>query len=128
MAGSCARLCQSGCTETAVAPEADQDAEIGRLGELIDSQAAQLETMDTEHSAGVDRGYTLDAQIRETGSRANSSAVELERIAARPAVQKTADIGKELYQGPDKMPPDEREKFTKMLSNQRAVAIPTAWN
>src|SRR6202789_4291007 len=66
--------------------DAEQSAtstEIGRLGELIDSQAAQLETMDAEHSAGVNRGYELDAQIRETGSRANSSAVELERIAAR---------------------------------------------
>ena len=51
----------------------------------------------------------------------------LEAIAARPAVQKTADIGKELYQGPDKMPPDEREKFNKLLANQRAVAIPAEW-
>lgn len=51
----------------------------------------------------------------------------LEAIAARPAVQKTADIGKELYQGPDKMPPDEREKFNKLLGNQRAVAIPAEW-
>lgn len=51
----------------------------------------------------------------------------LEAIGARPAVQRTADIGKELYQGPDKMPPAEREKFNKMLANQRAVAVPTEW-
>jgi chromosome segregation protein len=50
---------------------------------LIDSQATELETMDAEHSAGVARGYELDGQIREAGSRANSSAVELERITAR---------------------------------------------
>jgi len=51
----------------------------------------------------------------------------LEMIAARPAVQKTADIGKDLYQGPDKMPPAEREKFNTMLANQRAVAVPPKW-
>ena len=39
--------------------------------------------MDAEHSAGIARGYELDGQIREAGSRANSSAVELERITAR---------------------------------------------
>jgi chromosome segregation protein len=60
-------------------------AEIARLAELIDTQAAQLETMDAEHSTGVARGYELDGQIREAGSRANTSAVELERIAARTA-------------------------------------------
>src|SRR6201996_4539943 len=58
-------------------------AEINRLAGLIDSQAAELETMDAEHSSGVARGYELDGQIREAGSRANSSAVELERITAR---------------------------------------------
>src|ERR1700761_1037450 len=58
-------------------------AEINRLAGLIDSQAAELETMDAEHSAGVSRGYELDGQIREAGSRANSSAVELERASAR---------------------------------------------
>jgi chromosome segregation protein len=57
--------------------------EIARLAELIDAQAAALETMDAEHSTGVAKGYELDSQIREAGSRANSSAVELERIAAR---------------------------------------------
>ena len=57
--------------------------EITRLAALIDAQAAELETMDAEHSAGVAKGYELDGQIRESGARANSSAVELERIAAR---------------------------------------------
>ena len=58
-------------------------AEITRLAGLIDTQSADLETLDAEHTAGVTRGYELDGQIREAGGRANSSAVELERIAAR---------------------------------------------
>ncbi len=71
------RLTQMDAEQTATG------AEITRLAGLIDSQAAELETMDAEHSAGIARGYELDGQIREAGSRANSSAVELERITAR---------------------------------------------
>jgi len=71
------RLTQMDAEQTATATE------ISRLAGLIDSQAAELETMDAEHSAGVARGYELDGQIREAGARANSSAVELERITAR---------------------------------------------
>ncbi|HEV2576519.1 MAG TPA: chromosome segregation protein SMC [Acidobacteriaceae bacterium] len=73
------RLTQMDAEQTATATE------ISRLAGLIDSQAAELETMDAEHSSGVARGYELDGQIREAGSRANSSAVELERITARQA-------------------------------------------
>jgi chromosome segregation protein len=71
------RLTQMDAEQTATATE------ISRLAGLIDSQAAELETMDADHSAGVARGYELDGQIREAGARANSSAVELERITAR---------------------------------------------
>ncbi len=60
-------------------------SEIARLGALIDAQAADLETMDADHTEGVRNGYTLDAQIREAGALANQSAVELERITARTA-------------------------------------------
>jgi len=60
-------------------------AEIARLGAAIDIQAAELETMDAEHTEGVRHGYALDQHIREAGSRANQSAVELERITARSA-------------------------------------------
>jgi chromosome segregation protein len=63
--------------------QASAASEITRLTALVDQQAAALETMDAEHSAGVARGYELDAHIRESGQRANQSAVELERIAAR---------------------------------------------
>ena len=51
----------------------------------------------------------------------------LDAIAARPAVQKSADIGKELYQAPDRMSAADREKYTKALLNQRAVPIPPEW-
>ena len=67
------------------AEQAATSAEITRLAALIETQAAQLEAMDAEHSTGVAHGYRLDEQIREAGSRANGSAVELERIAARTA-------------------------------------------
>jgi chromosome segregation protein len=78
--------------------QAATSAEISRLGELINSQAAQLEIMDAEHSAGVSRGYELDGQIRESGSRANSSAVELERIVARTAsnADRIADLAQRI--------------------------------
>ena len=59
--------------------------EIARLGTIVDTQAAALETMDAEHTDGVRHGYTLDAAIREAGTTANQSAVELERITARTA-------------------------------------------
>jgi chromosome segregation protein len=65
------------------AEQAATSAEIARLAALIDTQAAELETMDAEHSTGVGRGYELDSQIRDAASRANASAVELERITAR---------------------------------------------
>jgi chromosome segregation protein len=84
------RLTQMDAEQTAAS------AEIARLGELIDVQSAALEAMDSEHSTGVARGYELDGQIRESGSRANASAVELERIAARTA--SNADRVAELLQ------------------------------
>jgi len=86
--------------------DAEQSAtskEIARLAELIDSQAAQLESMDAEHSIGVNHGYALDDQIREAGSRANSSAVELERIAARTAsnADRISDLSQRILSGND---------------------------
>jgi len=116
--------------------DAEQSAtstEIGRLGELIDSQAAQLETMDAEHSAGVNRGYELDAQIRETGSRANSSAVELERIAARTSsnADRVADLMQRIVSGNDDLAQargqleslsGEREQHRSFLENATAEA------
>jgi GST-like protein len=51
----------------------------------------------------------------------------LAAIGERPAVQRSAEIGQDIYQGQDKMEPDERERFVRMLSNQRAVAVPEEW-
>jgi chromosome segregation protein len=86
--------------------DAEQEAasaEIARLAQLIETQTVQLEAMDAEHSTGVARGYGLDAQIRDSGSRANSSAVELERIASRTAANadRIADLTQRLATGND---------------------------
>ena len=76
-------------------------AEIHRLGAQIDEQAASLDAMDAEHSSGLALGYELDQQIREAGARANQSAVELERIAARTAANadRVADLTQRLTTG-----------------------------
>ena len=86
--------------------DAEQSAaatEIARLAGIIDTQAAALETMDAEHSAGVARGYEFDTLIRDAGSRANQSAVELERIAARSTsnADRIADLTDRLSAGND---------------------------
>jgi chromosome segregation protein len=78
------------------AEQAAAATEIARLTVLVDTQAAQLEAMDAEHSSGVAKGYELDGQIRDAGARANASAVELERIAARTAAN--ADRVRDLEQ------------------------------
>ena len=85
------------------AEQASTSKEIDRLGELIDTQAAQLETMDAEHSVGVNRGYALDDQIREAGAQANANAVELERIAARTAsnADRISDLAQRILSGND---------------------------
>jgi len=85
------------------AEQAAAAAEITRLAAIIDTQSAQLETMDAEHSAGVAKGYELDAQIRESGSRANQSAVELERIAARTTANadRVTDLTQRIAAGND---------------------------
>jgi chromosome segregation protein len=85
------------------AEQAATAAEIARLAALIDTQAAELETMDTEHSAGVARGYQLDAEIRDSAAKTNASAVELERIAARTAAnaERVAELTQRIAAGDD---------------------------
>ena len=56
---------------------------IGAQSIEIDQRSSQIEHLDTEHTSGMQRGYALDQQIRETNGQANQSAVELERITAR---------------------------------------------
>jgi chromosome segregation protein len=56
---------------------------ISLLATRIDAQTATVEAMDAEHTEGIRNGYALDQRIREANAKANQSAVELERIAAR---------------------------------------------
>jgi chromosome segregation protein len=67
------------------AEQAALGAQIAGMTARIDEQAAAVEAMDAEHTAGVRLGYEFDQQIREAGGRANQSAVELERTSARMA-------------------------------------------
>ena len=88
--------------------DAEQKAareEIGRLSGVIDQQTTDLEAMDAEHSAGVARGYALDEEIRDTGTRANQAAVELERIAARTTAnaERIGDLAQRIGIGNDEL-------------------------
>ncbi len=89
------RLCQMDAEQTSLADQ------ISRLGDLIESHARELETMDAEHSRGVQRGYDLDDQIRAAGSRVNASAVEIERITARTAsnADRISDLAERMQNG-----------------------------
>jgi len=91
------RLTQMDTEQTAASTE------ITRLAGIIDTQAAALETMDAEHSSGVARGYELDGFIRDSGAKANQSAVELERIAARTTsnADRIADLADRITAGND---------------------------
>jgi chromosome segregation protein len=79
------------------------DEKITALATQIDAQAATVETMDTQHTEGVHAGYNLDQQIREAGAKANQSAVELERIAARTTANadRIAELTNRLATGTD---------------------------
>jgi len=86
--------------------DADQTAtntSIATLATQIDAQAADLETMDAEHTEGVRHGYALDQQIRETNTAANQTAVELERTTARAAgnTDRVAELTSRIAQGQD---------------------------
>jgi chromosome segregation protein len=59
------------------------DAEITALAAQIDEHSHHVESLDAEHSEGVNRGYALDAQAKESSNRANQSAVKLERTISR---------------------------------------------
>jgi chromosome segregation protein len=94
-------------------------AEIHRLAAQIDEQATALELMDAEHSSGVAKGYELDQQIREAGARANQSAVELERIAARTAsnADRVADLTQRLATGEEDL--EHARKQLETLAGER---------
>jgi chromosome segregation protein len=80
-------------------------AKIAALTIDIDAKAAEVETLDAEHSDGVTRGYALDQQVREHAATANQSAVELERIAARTAANqdRVAELTARLATGAEEL-------------------------
>jgi chromosome segregation protein len=69
---------------------AQMDGEQSAVAEAIAAQSAQIDehsanigTLDAEHGAARTRGYELEAGAKESQTRANQSAVELERAATR---------------------------------------------
>jgi chromosome segregation protein len=65
------------------AEQARLEQEIAGFAERIQSGAAEIESMETSQHTLTERGYELDHTAQEAQNRANTSAVELERAAAR---------------------------------------------
>ncbi len=71
------KIAQMDAEQSAVA------AEIAAQTAQIDEHSAQIECLDAEHNTGRARGYELEGGAKDAQTRANQSAVELERAAAR---------------------------------------------
>ncbi len=65
------------------ADRAASDDSVTKLTTSIDEQAAALEALDADHTAGVARGYELDEEMRGSQGRINETRIELERATAR---------------------------------------------
>jgi chromosome segregation protein len=65
------------------ADQARLDQEIAALTEQIGASAAGIGAMEANQHSLTERGYELDHESQEAQNRANNSAVELERAAAR---------------------------------------------
>ncbi|HVJ07029.1 MAG TPA: chromosome segregation protein SMC [Acidisarcina sp.] len=65
------------------AEQAALAAEISTLGTQIDEHSHHVEALEAEQAAGTTRGYELEASAKEATTRANQSAVELERAVQR---------------------------------------------
>ncbi len=59
------------------------DQEIAALTEQITGSAAEIGTMEASQHTLTERGYQLEHEAQEAQNRANTSALELERAAAR---------------------------------------------
>ena len=57
--------------------------EIGALSEQIQASALEIGELETNQHALTEQGYEIDREAQEAQNRANESAVELERAAAR---------------------------------------------
>jgi chromosome segregation protein len=63
--------------------QARLEQEIAALTEQINGSSAEIGAMETSQHSLTERGYELDHEAQEAQNRANTSAVELERAAAR---------------------------------------------
>lgn len=81
------------------------EANVAKLTEAIDAQAASLEALDAEHSASVARGYELDEEIRVAQSRTNETRIELERATSRIASNhdRIQDLAARIASGTDEL-------------------------
>ncbi len=75
--------------------------QIAKLTSTIGVQAADVQELDGQHRVGMQRGYELDAALRQAQAEANQAAVELERISSRTAanVDRIADLSARLVAG-----------------------------
>ncbi|HLY19030.1 MAG TPA: AAA family ATPase, partial [Bryobacteraceae bacterium] len=65
------------------AEQARLEQEMAALTEQISTSATEIGTMEASQHALTERGYELEHQAQEAQNHANTSAVELERAAAR---------------------------------------------
>jgi chromosome segregation protein len=63
--------------------QAELSVEIAELGAQIEQGSEQVNALESEHSAGMARGYQLDSSAKDANARANQSSVELERATTR---------------------------------------------
>jgi len=58
-------------------------SEIESLSSQVSEHDVQIESLASEHTAGTTQGYELDSKAKDSQTRANQFAVELERVTAR---------------------------------------------
>jgi chromosome segregation protein len=63
--------------------QAAVSANISELTTQIQEHSTHVERLDGEHTAGMSRGYELDASAKHAQTSVSQSAIELERAAAR---------------------------------------------
>ncbi len=65
------------------AEQARLESEIHALAGQIQASAVEISALETNQHELTERGYEVDREVQEANNRANESAVELERAAAR---------------------------------------------
>ena len=115
------------------AAQAALEEQISALTASIDERSAEVEALQGEYSAGQTRGYEVDAAAKDASTRANQSAVELERAATRHHAnsERIAELdaraaagGAELEQGRQQLDALtlEREQHRSFLATAAAEA------